>query len=64
MAENATYTPSGNSNYIYGQANNAQYYGSGNYGSGNYGQGGSNDSNDEEESNFNIMEWVMLILHY
>ena len=64
MAENATYTPSGNSNYIYGQANNAQYYGSGNYGSGNYGQGGSNDPNDEEESNFNIMEWVMLILHY
>ena len=64
MAENATYTPSGNSNYIYGQANNAQYYGSGNYGSGNYGQGGSNDSNDEVESNFNIMEWVMLILHY
>lgn len=65
MTENATYTPTGNSNYIYGQPNNAQYYGSGNYGNGNYGQGNNNnDQNDEEESNFNIMEWVMLILHY
>ena len=63
MAENTTYTPSGNSNYIYGQPNNAQYYGSGNYGPGNYGAG-ANDSKEEEESNFNLMEWVMLCLHY
>ena len=64
MAENTTYTPTGNSNYIYGQPNNAQYYGSGNYGAGNYGQGNNNDLNEEEEGNFNIMEWVMLFLHY
>ena len=63
MAENTTYTPTGNSNYIYGQPNNAQYYGPGNYGPGNYGAG-TNDSKEEEESNFNIMEWVMLCLHY
>ena len=58
MAENNTYTPSGNSNYIYGQPSNARYYGSGNYGAGN------NDPNEEEESNFNILEWLMLFLHY
>ena len=50
MAENNTHTPSGYSNYIYGQPSNARYYGSGNYGAGN------NDPNEEEESNFNIME--------
>ncbi|MGN1247337.1 MAG: GumC family protein, partial [Paludibacteraceae bacterium] len=64
MAENATYTPTGNSNYVYGQPNNAQYYGSGNYSNVSYWQGINNDQNDEEESNFNIMEWVMLFLHY
>ena len=55
MAENTTYTPTGNSNYIYGQPNNAQYYGSGNYGPGNDGAG-TNDSKEEEESSFNMRE--------
>lgn len=60
MANNTTYTPSGNSNYIYGQPANAQYYGGGNYSA-----GGNTDPNQEEEgSGFNIMEWVMLCLHY
>lgn len=60
MADNITYTPSGNSNYIYGQPGNAPYYGGGNYGA-----GGNTDQNQEEEGGgFNIMEWVMLCLHY
>ena len=60
MADNISYTPSGNSNYIYGQPGNAPYYGGGNYSA-----GGNTDPNQEEEGGgFNIMEWVMLCLHY
>lgn len=59
METNNPYTPSGNSNYIYGQGNA--------YGNGQYAYGASPDpnlNNEEEQSEFNIKEWLMLFLHY
>ena len=65
MDTNQQYTPSGNSNYIYGAGNpasaNGQYYASGNN---YYNHVDPNTGGEEEQSNFNIMEWVMLFLHY
>ncbi len=78
--DNTDYTQSGNSSYIpqgnanYGNYGNYGHYGQygryGNYGGygnyGNYGYGGPDqqDIEKEDESSFNIMEWVFRVLHY
>lgn len=62
MNTNQQYTQTGNSNNLYG--GNAPY-GNGAYGNGNYyTQGDQNGDGDEEQSNFNLMEWLMLFVHY
>ena len=65
MSSNSNYT-SGNNDYIAGNNNYA-------YGNSNYNYAGNSqynnynnfqDPKDEEESSFNVMEWVFRILHY
>lgn len=56
--ENYTYNPYGNAGYGNGNPNNYYYGGQ----PGNYGPRPDEDADDE--SSFNIMEWVVRILHY
>ena len=65
MSSNSNYTSgnndyiAGNNNYAYGN-NNYNYAGNSQYNNYNNFQ----DPKDEEESSFNVMEWVFRILHY
>ncbi len=45
---------------------NAQYYGNGQYGNNQYNSYNNfqDPNSDDEESNFNILEWVFKVLHY
>jgi len=76
MDSNSNYT-SGNDNYQYGNSPYGNYqYGNGQYGNGQYGNGqyavnsqynnynNFEDPSKDEESNFNVLEWVFKILHY
>ena len=60
MEQNKEYTPNGNSNYIYGQGNASYSADNSRYGNG---QNELNQS-EEEPSSFNLIEWVVLFLHY
>ncbi len=60
MEPNREYTPNGNSNYIYGQGNTLYNADNNRYSNG---QNELNQS-EEEHSSFNLLEWVMLFLHY
>lgn len=59
MDTNQEYTRTGNSNYVYG---GGAPYGNGQYNGNYYNQ--NDTDNEEESSNFNIMEWGMLFAHY
>ncbi|MCQ2324056.1 MAG: polysaccharide biosynthesis tyrosine autokinase [Paludibacteraceae bacterium] len=62
---NDPYSPYGNGQYGNGQYGNGQYGKNGQYGNNQYNSYNNfQDPNDEEESSFNIMEWVFKVLHY